>query len=128
MPVSVAAAIYIRPALIDNYADMPFWGIIPLTGITSLILSGIWNSREKRLHAFLASSVFIATMLGSTAIGLFPLMLPSSNSINPGISINQAASGGYGLEVALYWWIPAFFLVSGYFFLVHRLFSGKIAD
>ncbi|MCB0313367.1 MAG: cytochrome d ubiquinol oxidase subunit II, partial [Calditrichaeota bacterium] len=66
-------------------------------------------------------------MLLSTAIGLFPVMLPSTNALSPDITIYNAANTAYGLNIALRWWILALVLVCGYFFYVHRVFRGKIA-
>lgn len=128
VPLSIWAAITVRPALLDNYFATPFLAVIPALGGVSLLLSGWWSQDGKKLPAFFASSGFIAAMLAATAIGIFPEVLPSSNGINAGLTVHQAAAGQYGLQAALYWWIPAIFLVAGYFVLVHRLFSGKIAD
>ena len=125
--LSIGAIYLIRPVMFDNYLAQPLWAVVPLAGLGALLSLPYWIGRKAELPAFVASSAFIVMMLLSTAIGLFPVMLPSTNALSPDITIYNAANTAYGLNIALRWWILALVLVCGYFFYVHRVFRGKIA-
>ncbi|HMU62560.1 MAG TPA: cytochrome d ubiquinol oxidase subunit II [Gemmatimonadales bacterium] len=83
------------------------------------------NRREER-SAFLGSVAFILGILGATAAGLYPNIL--SSNIDPQFSITaqSAQAGGYGLRVALVWWVPGILLAIGYFAHLFWRFRGKV--
>ena len=61
--------------------------------------------------------MYIASMVASTAIGIFPYALPARD---PALSltIKAAAAAKPGLEAALYWWIPGMIGVCLYTYFV----------
>ena len=75
---------------------------------------------------FLLSCVFIAMMLASTALGVYPVLLRST--INPAYTLDMtnASSGALSLQVGLVWWIIAIVIAIGYFVYLFRTFKGKV--
>jgi cytochrome d ubiquinol oxidase subunit II len=103
-----------------------FLFIIPLFGFAALLSIPFFVRQKHEVKPFIASTVFIVAMLVSTAIGLYPSLLPSSNFVNGDITIHNSANTAYGFSVAIKWWIIAIILAIGYFIYTHRTFKGKI--
>jgi cytochrome d ubiquinol oxidase subunit II len=94
-------------------------------------LGGFWAvfhflRRARELAAFLSSSVFLLGLIGATMIGNYPFWLRST--IDPSFSLSAAntISAGYGLRVALAWWIVGITLACGYFVYLFRSIRGKV--
>lgn len=123
---ALVAVTEIRPEVWSNYGAAP-WGLIfPVGSVVGLAGASIFGLRQKDLHAFLSSSLFIVSMLSATAFGLFPVLLPSSTDPSLAITVYNASAGSYGLSVGLAWWIPGMILAVAYFIFVYRTFHGKV--
>ena len=59
---------------------------------------------------------------------IFPVVLPSTNDVNPPLTIYNTAASEYGLSVALGWGIVGFILLFVYLVVQKRLLGGKIDD
>jgi cytochrome d ubiquinol oxidase subunit II len=126
--ISIIAWLYVKPNAMENYFDYPVLWVFPLTvliGLTGLFRA---NNFKKDSSAFIFSSVFIVGAFGSTVASLFPVLLPSSNSLNPSLTVYNASTSAYGLNVGIIWWPVAIILVIGYFYYVHKVFRGKVDD
>jgi cytochrome d ubiquinol oxidase subunit II len=64
-------------------------------------------------------------MLGSTAFGLYPNVLPAVDEANS-LTVHNASAPHYGLVVGLIWWIIGMILAAIYFVLIYRMFRGKV--
>lgn len=126
--VSIISIAFVRGSVFNNYLSNPFLFVIPLIGFAALLSIPFFVGREDELKPFVASTVFIVAMLVSTAIGLYPTLLPSSNAINLDITIHNSANTAYGFSVAIKWWLIAIVLAVGYFIYTHRIFRGKISQ
>ncbi len=93
-----------------------------------LSVAGLLLARQPRheLRAFLGSCLYLAGMLTSAAASLYPNVLPARPDPQFSLTIFNAQSSAYGLEVALYWWLPALALTTGYFVFLYRRFAGKV--
>jgi cytochrome d ubiquinol oxidase subunit II len=80
------------------------------------------------LHAFLASSVLISSMLAGAAVGLYPYLLPASTNPAYSLTIENTKSGAYSLRVGLLWWVAGIILAIGYFVFLYRFFRGKVGE
>ena len=78
------------------------------------------------LPAFLASALFLISMLGGAAAGLFPNILVSTLDAGYNLDVYNASVGGTGLRIGLIWWLPALLLAVGYFTYLFRSFRGKV--
>ena len=77
---------------------------------------------------FLFSSLFLLGGLASTVVSIFPKVLPSTNDVNPSLTLYNVAADAYGLSVGVYWFTIAAVLVAIYMIVQYRVFRGKLDD
>ena len=124
--ISIVAWFYVKPDALTNYFEHFVLWIFPLAATAGIIGLIRINSYKKDATGFIFSTLFIVSSFASTATALFPVLLPSTNNVNPSLTIYNAAASQYGLSVGIVWWLIAFVLVLGYFYFVHRIFKGKL--
>lgn len=111
-----------------NFLAKPWLSVFPLILFIGLI-GQFWVKRFKKDGlGFLFSSFFIFGGLTSTAASIFPKLLPSTNAINPDLTVYNVAADAYGLSVGVYWFSVAIVLVIIYFTIQYRVFKGKMDD
>jgi cytochrome d ubiquinol oxidase subunit II len=122
---TVATAL-VRPGLFVALAHRPWLWPLPLAALASpvVVLRALARGNDRR--AFLASSVFIASLLLATAGVLYPLLLPSTVAPAYDLDVASAASGAHGLAVGIAWWLPAIALAVLYFVNLFRSMRGKV--
>jgi cytochrome d ubiquinol oxidase subunit II len=76
--------------------------------------------------ALAASSLFIASLLGSAAWGLYPNLLLATSDPAYSLTIRNASAGSYGLQVGLLWFSLGLILVVAYTLYMYRSFRGTI--
>lgn len=54
--------------------------------------------------------------------------MPSTNNINPDLTIYNVAADEYGLIVGVYWYAITIVLVAVYFTIQYKVFKGKMDD
>lgn len=118
----------IEPKPFHNFIDKPWLWILPLITLTGLLGLFKVKSFAKSGMGFLFSSLFLLGGLGSTAASIFPKLLPSTNSVNPDLTIYNVAADEYGLSVGVYWFAIAVVLVAIYLTIQYRVFKGKMDD
>jgi len=106
----------------------PFWDgneVWPLTagGLFYLPLSA---KAKYYSHSFLASSVSIIGVIGMTATGLFPRMVPSSVNLMNSLSIYNASSTKRTLATMLIIALLGMPVVIVYTVYIYRVFRGKV--
>ena len=77
---------------------------------------------------FLFSSLFLLGGLASTVASIFPKLLPSTNTVNPSLTLYNVAAHEYGLSVGMNWFFIALVLVIVYLVVQYRVFKGKMDD
>ena len=125
-PLSLAATVYVRPQMLENYRNHPLGLLIPAVVLASLVMMQVFRSQGRDRAAFLTSAVYIAAMLGGAAFGLYPNVLPASTDPALGLTIHNTAAAEHGLRVGMAWWFVGIVLVIGYFVFVYRTFRGKV--
>jgi len=125
--LSLVATLSIRPRVLDNFSAYPWGWIIPLIVVGSLAAMPLYRRQGKDRHAFLASTAYIAGMLGGAAFALYPTLLPASTDPKYSLTIHNAKTGAYSLGVGLIWWSLGMVLAIGYFTFLYRSFRGKVA-
>jgi cytochrome bd ubiquinol oxidase subunit II len=117
----------VQPNLSRQLRTQPWGAVLFVLTAAGIVAERALIRRRRDLAAFLASCLSIAGMLASAAFGVFPNLLPSNTMPDSSLTVYNAAAGGYGLSVALYWFIPGMALAIGYFIFVYRRFAGKQA-
>lgn len=88
--------------------------------------SGRGAPESHDARAFFSSCLFLAGLLGVTAFGLYPFVLPSNGEPSLGLTVANASAPESALTTALYWWLPGMALATGYTAFVYRRFRGRI--
>lgn len=118
----------ITPQPFHNFIEKPWlWGFTLLTLIGLLGLFRV-KSFKKDGTGFIFSTLFLAGGFACTAASIFPDFLPSTNSVNPSLTIYNTAAHSYGLSIGVYWFAIAVILVAIYMLIQYRVFKGKIDD
>ncbi len=126
--ITMVSIFAIKPEPLKNFIENPVLFIFPLLALAGLIGVFVMNKLNREGAIFLSSATFIFGAILTTIMAMFPVLLPSTNSINPSLTIQSMKATDYSLEVGLYWYIVAIILVAIYFYVVHKLFSGKLDD
>ena len=118
----------IDPKPFDNFLQYPWLGIFPLITFTGLF--GLFKVKafKKDGLGFLFSSLFLFGGLASTVVSIFPKVLPSTNTVNPSLTLYNVAADDYGLTVGVYWFSIAIVLVAIYMVIQYKVFKGKMDD
>ncbi len=118
----------IAPEPFHNFYAMPWLWIFPLLAFTGLL--GLFRVKafKKDGMGFLFSSMFLFGGFASTAASIFPDLLPSTNNVNPSLTVYNVAADAYGLSVGVYWFAIAIILVAVYMVVQYRIFKGKMDD
>ena len=126
--ISISIWHIIEPKPFHNFIDIPWLWIFPVITFTGLF--GLFKVRsfKKDGLGFLFSSLFLFGGLTSTVASIFPKVLPSTNDINPSLTIQNVAADNYGLTVGLNWFIIAIVLVAIYMVIQYKVFKGKMED
>ncbi len=119
---------FVRRPFYANYFHHIYLYIFPVIGITASLLIPSAFKKGPDGRPFVYTSVFILFMLISTLIGMYPILLPSTNAVNPPLDIHNSAASHYALTVGLGWWAIAMVLVIIYFTYIHKTFSGKMSE
>lgn len=118
----------IEPKPFHNFLNIPWLWIFPIITLTGLF--GLFKVKTFKKHGlgFLFSSLFLFGGLTTTVASIFPKVLPSTNSINPDLTLYNVAADAYGLSVGVYWFAVAAVLVAIYTFIQYKVFKGKMDD
>lgn len=118
----------IEPSPFQNFIDHPLLWVLPI--LTFVGLFGLFKVRTFKKHGmgFLFSSLFLLGGLASTVASIFPKLLPSTNTVNPSLTLYNVAAHEYGLSVGMNWFFIALVLVILYMVVQYRVFKGKMDD
>ncbi|MCL5127697.1 MULTISPECIES: cytochrome d ubiquinol oxidase subunit II [unclassified Algibacter] len=126
--VSISIWHLIEPKPFHNFFEHPWLWIFPIITLTGLFGLFRIKSFKKDGYGFIFSSLFLFGGLTTTVSSIFPKVLPSTNSINPDLTLYNVAAHEYGLTVGVYWFAIAAALVAVYMFIQYKVFNGKMDD
>jgi cytochrome d ubiquinol oxidase subunit II len=116
----------IQPQVPERMNGNPIAYILPLAALAGTVFSRLSMSKERELHAFLGSTVFLLGMLLAVVFGLYPMVLPAAGDPGASLTIYNASGPPYALRVALFWWVPGMILVAAYTTFMYRQMAGKV--
>ena len=111
---------------LDNFIDKPYLILFPIIYFTGLIGLFYIKRIKKDVYGFALSTLLIVGGITSSLASLFPVILPSVNTVNEPLTIYNTAAPEYGLSVALTWGIIGFILLFVYMIIQKRLMGGKV--
>ncbi len=116
----------VNPNAFGNFIDKPYLIIFPIIYLIGLIGLFFIKKFKKDMYPFILSTLLIFGGITSSLASMFPVILPSTNTINESLTIYNTAAPEYGLSVALNWGIVGFILLFVYMIIQKRLMKGKI--
>ena len=116
----------VQPHVLDRMSSNPWAFLFPALAVVGLLGMPVLLKRSGAMKAFYSSCAFLAGMMLSAAIGLYPNVLPAISDPANSLTIHNAAADAYALRVALFWWIPGMILAAGYTIFSYRSFTGKV--
>lgn len=126
--VTVLLLFVLKPEPFKNFTETPLFIVFPVISILSLVAICYNTKKDNEGWAFISSALFILGSFLTTIMSMFPVLLPSTNNVNPSLTIEGMAAPAYGLEVGIYWWTFGMIFVIGYFIFIHKVFAGKLDD
>ena len=117
---------YVKPMSVTNLNKHVWLWIFPIIGLIGLLGQFGIKKFKKDGFGFLFSCLFILGSFATTVASLFPVLLPSTNSVNPSLTIYNTSTESYGLSVGMNWFFVGLILVIIYFIAQYRVFKGKV--
>jgi cytochrome d ubiquinol oxidase subunit II len=120
------ATFFAAPFLLERLGgNLLFWALLLIfLASSAAIPSFLTGARYGR--AFVASSAAIASVMGISAVGLFPRLVPSSIDLSYSLTAYNASSSPATLSTMLVIAAIGMPLVLGYTIFIHRVFKGKV--
>jgi cytochrome d ubiquinol oxidase subunit II len=124
--ITTGATFLTRSEMGINFHTFPPWILVPLGTVALLVALRVFGQRGQDTRAFLGSAGLILALFASTAIGLYPYLLPSRPHPERSFTVNNAAASSGSLLPATIWVSFAVVLILGYTAFVYRTFKGKV--
>jgi len=126
--ISLSVWQMINPNSLVNFFEKPLLLVFPAIYLTGLVGLFFIQKLKKEFAGFVFSSLVIVGGITSSLASMFPVILPSTNSVNESLTIYNTSAENYGLSVAVVWGVIGIVLLIGYFLIQHKLIKGKIDD
>jgi len=124
--VAILAIPIVQPALRHNYDANAVGYFFPALALAALV-GMVWNRwKQMDFLAFLASSVYIGSLLSSVAWGLFPNILIATQDPAFNLTIYNASTSPYSMQVGLIWFSLGISLVLIYTVYAYWSFWGRV--
>jgi cytochrome d ubiquinol oxidase subunit II len=120
------ATFSVSPFLFEGLLGHPLFWVFLVIILFAIIYIPIANHARQCMHAFLASALMIASLVGLTAVGLFPRLVPSSIDLESSLTIYNASSTPRTLTVMLVIALVGMPLVITYTACIYKVFAGKV--
>ncbi|MBM1105025.1 cytochrome d ubiquinol oxidase subunit II [Aurantibacter crassamenti] len=118
----------IEPKPFHNFIETWWLWIFPITTFIGLFGLFYVKKFKKDGSGFMFSTLFLLGGFATTVASIFPNVLPSTNSLNPSLTIYNVAADAYGLSIGVNWFVIALILVIIYMIVQYRIFKGKMDE
>lgn len=124
--LATMTSLFVSPFLFEGMLGNPlFWALFLLL-LVAMIALPVLLKAKRLFAAFLASSAVIATMIGLSAVSLFPRLVPSLTDLAYSLTIRNASSTPATLTVMLVIALIGMPIVIGYTIFIYRVFKGRV--
>ena len=86
-------------AWLTNYQTMPATILFPLLGIVAALLARLFSQKQRPGWGFFASSLSITGIICTAGFAMFPFLMPSSSDLNSSLTMWDAVSSHYTLNI-----------------------------
>jgi len=118
----------INPDPFSNFIEMPLLLIFPILYLGGLFGLFFIKKMKNELAGFIYSSLVIVGGIATSVVSMFPVILPSTNTLNESLTIYNTSTSQYGFSIAIYWGIAGFILLAVYIIFQKKMMSGKIDE
>jgi cytochrome d ubiquinol oxidase subunit II len=123
----VTASFMVRQGFAENFGHAPILFLLPLVTVGAMASIPLFVRRAQDTQLFAATSLLIASLLGSAAAGLFPRLLPAlGNHPLADLTIYNAASANHSLVAALVMNLIGMSVVLAYTLFIYKIWNGKV--
>lgn len=92
----------IEHGLFANYARVPFIVIVPVIAVVCMVMAAIYGLKGRAARGIIYSSVGIAFTIITAGAALFPFLMPSTIDPASSLTVWDATSSHFTLNVMLY--------------------------
>jgi cytochrome d ubiquinol oxidase subunit II len=117
---------YAHPSLYENFNARPAGWLLVIAMVAAFAALLYYRHKERDVHAFVASGLFILINLAVAGWAYYPNMLISPTHPEYNLTIFNTATSPYAMKVGLYWFLVAITLIAIYTVSMHRAFWGKV--
>ncbi len=111
--------------LADKVENAPaFAAILAIPPLAAWGSRGAHRAGRKR-WAFLLSATTLVALIASAALALWPVILPSTMTDRPGLSLLSASAGKSALQTAWTWWLPGAGAAALWFVIVYGFLTRR---
>jgi len=109
-----------------NYARWPALWLLPVLGALMPGVAAALSAAGRTLAAFVASSLMLASIIGTAGAAMFPFVMPSSTQPDASLTVWDSTSSH--LTLALMFWATLIFmpLIVLYTGWAYRVMRGKV--
>ena len=127
MVLTTVATFLARRDMGKNFLHFPPYILVPIAAFVLLWAMRLFRGRDDDARAFFSLVGVLTALFISTAIGLYPYLLPSSPHPERSYTISNSAAPSGSLFPATIWVIPPLILIMVYTIIIYRTFKGKVA-
>ena len=115
-------------AWLANYGRYPWMLAAPVVGILAPVAAGLLSLRQHAGKAFVASSLTIAGIILTAGFSMFPFMMPNAANPDQSLTLWDASSSAYTLEIMFY--VALFFVpvILGYTAWSFWVMRGRLRE
>ena len=123
---AAAFSIFGQPQLMTNSLAVPVLFALPALAAASIVGARLLSQRGQDGRAFFASSLSIASLMGTAGAAIFPNLVPALGDASRSLTAYNASSSQYTLTVMLILALIGVPIVIGYTIWTYRVFAGKV--
>jgi cytochrome d ubiquinol oxidase subunit II len=124
--LTTLVAILDIPERFDNYRDSPVAWAVPLLALVGLAVMRALLARREVGRAFLASALFIVSLIGMLGVANYPYLVQARNVTAHGLTIYNASASQRTLTVMFVIALVGMPLVIAYTAYIYHIFRGKV--
>ncbi|MEW6195184.1 MAG: cytochrome d ubiquinol oxidase subunit II [Bacteroidota bacterium] len=124
--LTTLATFFFAHFLFDGVMSNPLFWVLFILLLVSIFYLPIGLKSSKFFLSFIASSVIIASVIGLSAVSLFPRLVPSITDLSYSLTVYNASSSQYTLNAMLIIALIGMPLVIGYTIFIYKVFKGKV--
>ena len=115
-------------AWLANYGRYPWMLAAPIVGILAPVAAALLSLRQHAGKAFVASSLTIAGIILTAGFSMFPFMMPNAANPDQSLTLWDASSSAYTLEIMFY--VALFFVpvILGYTAWSFWVMRGRLRE